>query len=248
MAVGNLLSSLRLAAAGMRAGPSEASRRPSLLGPSLAARTLLLGGLLAGVLLAGVLLAGILLAGPVSAQAPAPAAPAASANEDCAKLPGGNAPVQRMARLQGGMSVRNLELTYFEKPLYALSEADITYLRDLWPECGTFDETVADQISAKLRTLISDAKGARQDSLDWIATVEKDIAKLEPGEASIRKIHDLWQDMLNREYEMLPGDLQYLAKKLSDKREELYTGQQQRQRTLINPFDPGAPDTRDIRE
>ena len=216
MAVGNLLSSLRLAGA---------------IGP---------------------LLTGLLLTVPGEGQAQAPGAQgggaAAAANQDCKKLPGGNAPVQRMARLQGGMSVRNLELTYFEKPLYALSDADIAYLRTLWPECGTFEAPVAEQIADKLTTLISDAKGARQDSLDWISKVEKDIAKLQPGDQSIRKIHDLWQEMLNREYEMLPGDLQYLAKKLSDKREELYTGQQKRQRTLVNPFDPGAPDTRSFRE
>lgn len=213
------------------------------------------GNLLSSLRLARVscpLLIGLLLSGPAAVQAQAPAAPggrgAAAANADCKKLPGGNAPVQRMARLQGGMSVRNLELTYFGKPLYALSDADIAYLNTLWPECGTYDATVADEIASKLRTLISDAKGARQDSLDWIASVEKDIATLKPGEEAIRKIHDLWQEMLNREFEMLPGDLQYLAKKLSDKREELYTGQQQRQRTLVNPFDPGAPDTRSIKE
>lgn len=216
MAVGNLLSSLRLAGA--------------------------LCPLLIGLLVSGQAVA--------QAQAPAPAGggAAAAANADCKKLPGGNAPVQRMARLEGGMSVRNLELTYFGKPLYALTDSDIAYLRTLWPECGTYEDALAEQIAAKLRTLISDAKGARQDSLDWISSVEKDIATLKPGEESIRKIHDLWQEMLNREYEMLPGDLQYLAKKLSDKREELYTSQQQRQRTLVNPFDPGAPDTRSIRE
>lgn len=237
MAVGNLLSSLRLAS-GARWGRWRAECLVRI-GTALAA---------------GPLLIGLLLPEPAFAQAQAPAPGAAGANRgapknpDCAKLPGGNAPVQRMARLQGGMSVRNLELTYFGKPLYALSDADIAYLSTLWPECGTFEAPVAEEIASKLRTLISDAKGARQDSLDWIKSVENDIAKLEPNDQSIRKIHDLWQDMLNREYEMLPGDLQYLAKKLSEKRDALYTGQQQRQRTLVNPFDPGAPDTRSIRE
>lgn len=213
------------------------------------------GNLLSSLRLSGALcslLIGLLLVEPATAQAPAAGGAggrgAVSANPDCKKLPGGNAPVQRMARLSGGMSVRNLELTYFGKPLYALSEADIAYLRTLWPECGTFEAPVAEEIAGKLATLISDAKGARQDSLDWIKSVESDIAKLKPSDTSIRKIHDLWQDMLNREYEMLPGDLQYLAKKLSDKRDELYTGQQQRQRTLVSPFDPGAPETRSIRE
>jgi hypothetical protein len=225
MAVGILLSSLRLAGRTVR----------RIGGPR-------------GVLTC-VTLVGLLLAGTAEAQAPKPRAPAgAAANADCAKLPGGNAPVQRMARLQGGMSVRNLELTYFGKPLYTLTDSDIAYLGELWPQCGTYDATVAEQISSKLRTLISDAKAARQDSLDWIASIEKDLAKLKPGEDSIRQIHDLWQQMLNREFEMLQSDLQYLAKKLSDKREELYTGQQQRQRTLVNPFDPGAPETRSIKE
>ena len=235
MAVWNLLSSLRLAEAAPKAGPAGEAVWRRGLGLTLAS-----------------LVAGLLLTGQVSAQAQAPGAQggnaAAAANADCANLPGGNAPVQRMARLQGGMSVRNLELTYYGKPLYALTDADIEYLSTLWPECGTYEAPVAEEIASKLRTLISDAKGARQDSLDWIKSVESEIAKLKPGEESIRKIHDLWQDMLNREYEMLPGDLQYLAKKLSDKRDELYTGQQQRQRTLVNPFDPGAPDTRSIKE
>lgn len=218
MAVGILLSSLRLAM-----------------------RPIGLAGLALGLALA--------VLPPASAQQPAAQPdPDDVDNADCEKLPGGNAPVQRMARLQGGMSVRNLEMTYYGKPLYALTAGEIAYLRELWPQCGTFEVEVADRIASKLGTLISDAKGARQDSLDWIAQVEKDIAKLQPGDESIRKIHDLWQDMLNREFEMLQGDLQYLAKKLSAKRDELYTGQQQRQRTLISPFDPGAPETRDIRE
>lgn len=167
-------------------------------------------------------------------------------NADCEKLPGGNAPVQRMARLEGGMSVRNLEMTYFDKPLYALTANDLAYLRELWPQCGTFEADVADRIATRLGALISDAKGARQDSLDWIAQVENDIATLQPGDESIRKIHDLWQEMLNREFEMLQSDLQYLARKLSEKRDELYAGQQPRQRTLVNPFDPGAPETRSL--
>jgi len=168
-------------------------------------------------------------------------------NADCDKIPGGNAPVQRMARLEGGLSVRNLELTYFEKPLFALTDNDIDYLRNLWPQCGTFDDAVAARIAPKLKTLISDAKVARQDSLDWISEVEARLAALEPGGESIRAVHDLWQQMLNKEFEMLPGDLQYVAKILSTKRQELYEGQQERQRTLINPFDPGAPETRDIK-
>ena len=38
-------------------------------------------------------------------------------SQDCAKLPGGNAPINRLARLEGKLSIRNLELTYYGKPL-----------------------------------------------------------------------------------------------------------------------------------
>lgn len=200
----------------------------------------------AGAVATIVLLTSALGAPATAQQAPEPPDPDSVQNADCERLPGGNAPVQRMARLEGGMSVRNLELTYFEKPLHALTANDIDYLRELWPQCGTFEAEVADRIASRLATLISDAKGARQDSLDWIADVESEIAGLEPGDEAIRRIHDLWQQMLNREFEMLQSDLQYLARQLSAKRDELYAGQQQRQRTLINPFDPGAPETRGL--
>ena len=100
-------------------------------------------------------------------------------NTDCDRIPGGNAPVQRIARLQGGLSVRNLELTYFEKPLFALTDNDIDYLQNLWPQCGTFESDVAAKIAPKLKALISDAKIARQDTLDWIGEVEAQIARLE---------------------------------------------------------------------
>lgn len=165
---------------------------------------------------------------------------------DCEKVPGGNAPVQRIARIEGGMSVRNLELTYFGKPLHELTQADLEYLRALWPFCSTFEEPVANLIVDQLGTLIDDAKSARQQSLDWISEVEAKVAALEPGEEAIRTIHDLWQQMLNREFEMLKSDLHYLAGVLSTRRNELYREEQERQRTLIKPFDPGPPDTRDL--
>lgn len=201
------------------------------------------------VALTAVLITGLAAAAPALAQQRTDEPdPDDVKNSDCEKIPGGNAPVQRIARLEGGMSVRNLELTYFGKPLYALTDNDFAYLRELWPQCGTFTDDVAERIASRLKAIVSDARLARQDSLDWISEVEAQIEKLPPGEESIRTIHDLWQQMLNKEFEMLQGDLQFLAKKLSDKRNELYSSQEQRQRTLINPFDPGAPDTRDIKE
>jgi hypothetical protein len=167
-------------------------------------------------------------------------------DSDCTKIPGGNAPVDRIARIEGSMSVQNLEMTYFEKPLHGLSDDDLEYLAELWPQCGTFEDEIAKVVADRLTKLINDARTTRQASLDWINEVEAELNALPPGEESIRVVHDLWQQMLNKEFEMLPTDLKYLAGKITEKRDELYRVQEQRRRTLINPFDPGAPVTRDL--
>ena len=202
-------------------------------------------GIFAALTIAAAVLA-IAVPGPASSQQPNREDFLDLKESDCERIPGGNAPIQRIARVEGGLSVRNLELTYLEKPLHALTQQDLEYLRALWPFCATFEEPVANLIADQLAVLLDDAKSARQQSLDWISEVEAQVSALPPGEDSIRTIHDLWQQMLNREFEMLKSDLHYLAGVLSEKRNELYRSEQERQRTLIKPFDPGPPVTRDL--
>lgn len=216
-----------------------------------------------------VCVAALILAMPVAAQTPATSsgqapAPAGAANgqrpppspmpakpqkpvpkqADCSKLPGGNAPISKMARLEGGISVRNLDLTYFGKPLFELTNDDFDFLTELWPLCKTYDAETAPKVAEKLKSLVTDAKAARQKSLDWIKKTEAEAKLLKPGQVGIEKIHDMWQQMLNKEFEMLESDMTYIAEVLSKRREELYREPEPRQRTLISPFDPGPPDTR----
>ncbi len=183
---------------------------------------------------------------PAAAPAPPePAKPSVRA-DDCKKLPGGNAPINRLARLDGGISVRNLDLTYLGKPLFQFTAEDYRYLTALWPLCSTFDEETAPKVAERLRGLIEDAKGVRQDSLDWIKQTEREAKALKPTQADIEKIHDLWQQMLNREFEMLETDMSYIAAVLTKRRDELYTAPQPKQRTLISPFDPGPAEPRSL--
>ena len=202
-------------------------------------------------------LAAVLMADPGSAQEPGarPAAAPAPApswsqkppgQEECAKLPGGNAPVARMARLEGGISVRNLEFTYLGKPLFQLTADDYAYLEALWPVCKTFDATLAPTVARRLKALVDDAKGVRQESLDWIRKTEQQAKALKPGQDGIEKIHDLWQQMLNREFQMTAFDMSHISGVLSKRRDELYSSPQPRQRTLVSPFDPGPPDVRGL--
>lgn len=184
------------------------------------------------------------------AQASGPAAgggkPPALGADDCRKLPGGNAPINRMARLGGGLSVRNLDLTYLGKPLFEFTAADYEYLQALWPVCGTFDAETAPTVARRLKGLIDDARAVRRDSLDWIRRTEAETRSLEPGREGIERIHDLWQQMLNREFQMLESDMSHIAAVLSKRRDELYAAPQPRQRTLVSPFDPGPPEVRGL--
>lgn len=166
--------------------------------------------------------------------------------EDCKKLPGGNAPINRLARLDGGISVRNLDLTYLGKPLFEFTDYDYEYLEALWPECSTFAAETAPKVARRLKELVEDAKTVRRDSLEWIKQTERDAKALKPGHAGIEKIHDMWQQMLNREFEMLESDMSYIGDVLSKRRDELYTAPQPQQRTLVSPFDPGPPDVRTL--
>lgn len=200
----------------------------------------------------------LFLSAPVMAQEPFPPpadlptpSPASKApeprQEDCKRLPGGKAPINRLARLEGGISVRNLELTYFGKPLFEFTDEDYAFLKALWPICKTFDEETAPLVVRRLKGLIDDAKAVRQDSLDWIKQTEKNAKALKPGQDSIETIHDLWQQMLNREFQMTSSDMAYISDVLGKRRDELYTQAEGRQRTLVSPFDPGPPEVRSLR-
>lgn len=200
-----------------------------------------------------VCLIALLAGGTAAAQSTGQKAPAATAPgktgakpEECRSLPGGNAPINRIARLDGGISVRNLDLTYFGKTLFQLEDEDFRRLEQLWPGCGTFDAETAPKVARRLKALIEDAKAVRQDSLDWIRRTEAQAKALKPSQDSIETIHDFWQQMLNREFQMTASDMSYISGVLSKRRDELYAAPQSRQRTLVSPFDPGPPDVRTL--
>jgi hypothetical protein len=162
--------------------------------------------------------------------------------EDCRRIPGGNAPLQRLARIEGRMSVRNLELTFFGKPLHQLTAEDFDYLERLMPFCDKTDPKLAKAMLGRLEELVGEARVARQASLDWI---QDSIAKLDampPDHQAIELVHNLWAEMLNREQEMMPSDLRYMSNHLSEKRQALYEGERPSQKVLVNPFIPENPE------
>ena len=169
---------------------------------------------------------------------------------DCEKIPGGDAPVNILARLKGGMAVENLKLTYFNKPLHQLTQQDFDYVKKLFPFCQDMSKEQSDYLFDRLSVLVLEAQQIRQTSIDWITETVKKLEKMPATKASIEAVHNLEAELKNRQLEMTRADEKYLAVKLNDTLRRLYQeapvnlppGTAPAGRTLmISPFLPERP-------
>jgi len=182
-------------------------------------------------------------------QAPADEPPKDVNDEDCSSIPGGNAPINILARLKGGMAVENLEFTYFNKKLYQLTQEDFDYMKKLIPYCGDQKVEQIDYILDRLSVLVLEAQQTRQKSIDWIKETVERLEKLPATKASIEEVHNIEIMLKNRLLEMTRADGNYLAMKLNDIRDRLYRdanvntpgAETQDPGLLISPFLPEIP-------
>ncbi|MEO9902296.1 hypothetical protein [Nisaea sp.] len=187
----------------------------------------------------------------VKAQQPPPDEPPQDVNdEDCSKIPGGNAPINILARLKGGMAVENLEFTYFKKKLYQLTQQDFDYLKKIIPYCGEQKTEQIGYILDRLSVLVLEAQQIRQKSIDWIKDTVEKLDKMPATKASIEDIHNLEAELKNRQLEMTRADGKYLALKLNETRDRLYQEASVEQSPgkeaqdpdlMISPFLPEVP-------
>lgn len=184
------------------------------------------------------------------AQQTPPADPPKDVNDaDCSKIPGGNAPINILARLKGGMAVENLEFTYFTKKLHELTQEDFDYLKKLIPYCGDKNSEQIEYILDRLSVLVLEAQQTRQKSIDWIKETTGRLEKMPATKASIEEVHNIEIELKNRLLEMTRADGNYLAMKLNDTRNRLYrdasvepTGKEPQDPDLmISPFLPEIP-------
>jgi hypothetical protein len=170
-------------------------------------------------------------------------------DEDCSKIPGGNAPINILARLKGGMAVENLEFTYFMKKLHQLVQEDFDYLKKLIPYCGDQNAEQIAYILDRLSVLVLEAQQTRQKSIDWIKETTDRLEKMPATKASIEEVHNIEIELKNRLLEMTRADGNYLAMKLNETRNRLYrdasvepTGKEPQDPDLmISPFLPEIP-------
>lgn len=141
---------------------------------------------------------------------------------DCAKIPGGNAPVNILARIQGTMSVENLEFTYFDKKLFQLTRQDFDYLKRLIPYCREQPTEQTNYIIERLADLILEAQETRQKSIDWIKETSDKLEGMPANKDSIEEVHNIWTELQNRRLEMTEADARYLMGKIDETRDRLY--------------------------
>ncbi|MBU0725080.1 MAG: hypothetical protein KJ904_17660 [Alphaproteobacteria bacterium] len=165
---------------------------------------------------------GVLLATPALAQqgnqAPATADPAL-----CARLPGGNAPIDRIARLGGELSVKSLNLTYFGKRLSELTSADFDQIEGITRQCRGGDPAALETVKV-FREKVSNANQARQVAARWIRERQAEIKKMGTSSKDLERLQVMWAEMLARSEEMLPADRAPLARDIVVKQDQIYAG------------------------
>lgn len=145
----------------------------------------------------GVLLC-LALAWPAAAQqsaAPGRGAAFPPRPAECAQLPGGNAPVNKIAELKQPLSPKSLDLTYFNKRLAELTDEDFTRIADLANRCNqTLAEAAIDK-SQKLREVIRESQAVRRQTLARIERGKAEILKAVSPRDKMLKLHDAWAQL-----------------------------------------------------
>ncbi|GAB4187624.1 MAG: hypothetical protein OHK0024_28100 [Thalassobaculales bacterium] len=153
-----------------------------------------------------------------AAPAPARQTPAA----DCARLPGGNAPIDRIAALQGRLSTRSLVLTYFGKPLWQLDDNDFDQIVTLSEACARGEAEVARARAERFRELVKEATATLRRSRAWLERAKRLVEDAPEDREGLVLVQGIWVEMLNREEEMLPTDVKELSDAIIKKQNQIY--------------------------
>lgn len=159
----------------------------------------------------------LLLAHAAAAQEQAP-----KSDFDCKRLPGGNAPVPRIAQLKTPLAVRSLELIYFSKRLADLSAADFDELARAYPACNEKTDPNAAATMQGFRTVVETAQRNRREAAAWIAAIKAEAGRLPTTREGIIRITTMWYEMEMKTPDLMPADARDLAEFLAGRMNELY--------------------------
>lgn len=154
------------------------------------------------------------------AARPAPAPPARTG--ECAALPGGKAPVQKIAGLTTGLSPRDLDLVYFSKPLAELTDEDFAEIAALSKRCPPGSDIVPEDKQPAFQQIVRDAQKLRQTALSKVKRSMTDIATLPIARDKLNRLNELSENLDLLEPMLTRGDLKYTATWIAQQMQGVY--------------------------
>ena len=142
----------------------------------------------------------ITVAGPALAQQPAPLRPQsppprAALTAECALLPGGNAPVNKIAELAQPLSPRSLDLTYFNKRLADLTEEDFERIAELATKCNRTHARAAVEKPRQLRDVVRESQSVRRQALAKVDQGKAGLARTLNPREKVEWLHNAWSEL-----------------------------------------------------
>ena len=193
------------------------------------------------------LLAWTIDAAPALAQGsqrpPTPKAGAAAPARtgECAALPGGRAPVQKIAGLTTGLSPRDLDLVYFNKPLADLTDDDFAEIAALSKRCGAGPDIVPEDKQPAFQQIVQNAQKLRQTALGKVKRSMTDIATLPIARDKLNRLNELSQNLDLLEPVLTRGDLKYTADWIAQQMQGVYDSTPKGEATANRPALPPPP-------
>lgn len=130
---------------------------------------------------------------PVRPQAPPP--PTTAPFAECAQLPGGNAPVNKIAELAQPLSPRSLDLTYFNKRLADLTEEDFDRIAELATKCNRTQARAAVEKTKQLREIVRESQAVRRQALAKVDQGKVSLAKTQNAREKVEWLHNAWAEL-----------------------------------------------------
>lgn len=157
---------------------------------------------------------------PVRAPPPPPVPPASAA--ECAQLPGGNAPVNKIAELAQPLSPRSLDLTYFNKRLADLTDEDFDKIADLATRCNRTVAKAAVEKANRLRDVVRESQAVRIRTFEKIDAGKASFARIQNPREKVEWLNRAWVDLASIQDTISKIDLREYAGWISRSLQTVY--------------------------
>jgi hypothetical protein len=177
---------------------------------------------------------------PAAASA-RPSKPAPARTGECAALPGGPAPVQKIAALTTGLSPRDLDLVYFGKPLAELTDEDFAEIAALSKRCSAGPDIVPEDKQPAFQRIVRDAQNLRKSALEKVKRSMTDIATLPIARDKLNRLNELSENLDRLEPVLTRGDIKYTASWIGKQMQGVYDSTPKGEATATRPTLPPLP-------